>query len=245
MNTPSQSRCEPVIRTLLALADDLHRQQVRLGASAAEAQLQQEYDFAEREAGRLSEQEQHLRAAVAALSERRPSDGPGLLATKQDMEARSAERLMFGCTNCGHINDQRLDNAIPSSVAPHEGYAWVDIVFDGPPDHDAPHFVEVESPPGTSIRFGQWVERDDGLWALRFKEALAPASATQAQFGQEWTWSLDAPEVSGWRWIETWDERAMAFDVRRFHVGDTLAENVACWRYINPPTRGAAEGGGA
>ena len=43
----------------------------------------------------------------------------------------------------------------------------VDIVFDGPPGPEAGRFVEVESPPGRSIRFGEWVERDDGYWVLR------------------------------------------------------------------------------
>jgi len=28
-------------------------------------------------------------------------------------------------------------------------------------------FVEVEDDRGRSIRLGDWVERDDGLWALR------------------------------------------------------------------------------
>ena len=44
----------------------------------------------------------------------------------------------------------------------------VDIVFDGPPGPESGRFVEVESPPGRSIRFGEWVERDDGYWVLRF-----------------------------------------------------------------------------
>lgn len=44
---------------------------------------------------------------------------------------------------------------------------WVDIVFDGPPSHIAGRFVEVENEKGASIRFGEWVERPDGFWALR------------------------------------------------------------------------------
>jgi hypothetical protein len=44
----------------------------------------------------------------------------------------------------------------------------IDIVFDGPPGPTAGRFVEVESPPGKSIRFGQWIHRDDGFWVLRF-----------------------------------------------------------------------------
>lgn len=45
--------------------------------------------------------------------------------------------------------------------------SYVDIVFSGPPDHHAPSFIEVEDDQGASIRFGEWVDRKDGTWALR------------------------------------------------------------------------------
>lgn len=50
----------------------------------------------------------------------------------------------------------------------------IDIVFDGPPSHEAPRFVEVERPPGTSIKFGEWVHRDDGYWVLRIPDPERP-----------------------------------------------------------------------
>ena len=43
----------------------------------------------------------------------------------------------------------------------------IDIVFDGPPSHDSPRLVEVEDGNGKSVRIGEWIERDDGFWALR------------------------------------------------------------------------------
>lgn len=43
----------------------------------------------------------------------------------------------------------------------------IDIVFDGPPSHEAGRFVEVEDATGASIRLGDWVQRDDGYWVLR------------------------------------------------------------------------------
>lgn len=43
----------------------------------------------------------------------------------------------------------------------------INIVFDGPPDHDAPRFVEVEDESGNSISIGEWLPRVDGNWALR------------------------------------------------------------------------------
>lgn len=58
--------------------------------------------------------------------------------------------------------------------APAQG-GYVDIVFDGPPEHEAGRFVEVENEAGESIRFGKWVERPDGYWALRIERARASA----------------------------------------------------------------------
>lgn len=43
----------------------------------------------------------------------------------------------------------------------------IDIVFDGPPGHQAPRFVEVEDAQGSSISVGHWVRRADGHWVLR------------------------------------------------------------------------------
>lgn len=45
---------------------------------------------------------------------------------------------------------------------------YIDIVFDGPPSHKPGRFVEVEDETGASIGVGEWIERGDGLWALRF-----------------------------------------------------------------------------
>ena len=48
----------------------------------------------------------------------------------------------------------------------------IDIVFSGEgPDL---RFVEVESPPGHSIRFGNWVDRGDGFAVLRFYTWTVP-----------------------------------------------------------------------
>jgi hypothetical protein len=43
----------------------------------------------------------------------------------------------------------------------------INIIFDGPPSHDAGRFVEVETDDGRSVNVGEWKERPDGLWALR------------------------------------------------------------------------------
>lgn len=44
---------------------------------------------------------------------------------------------------------------------------YIDIVFDGPPAHESGRFVEVEDQTGSSIKFGEWIEREDGYWCLR------------------------------------------------------------------------------
>lgn len=49
----------------------------------------------------------------------------------------------------------------------------IDIVFDGPPSYVSGRFVEVESPPGKSIRLGEWLQRADGYWVLRFNAGEA------------------------------------------------------------------------
>ncbi len=43
----------------------------------------------------------------------------------------------------------------------------INIIFDGPPGPESGLFVEVETDDGKSINIGEWIERDDGLWALR------------------------------------------------------------------------------
>jgi hypothetical protein len=53
----------------------------------------------------------------------------------------------------------------------------VDIVFDRLPDHESPRFIEVENAQGRSIKFGEWVKRDDGLAALRITDASGLARA--------------------------------------------------------------------
>lgn len=52
---------------------------------------------------------------------------------------------------------------------------YFDVVFDGPPEHEAGRFVEVEDADGNGIHMGEWIKRDDGYWVLRFpRPAPAP-----------------------------------------------------------------------
>ena len=53
------------------------------------------------------------------------------------------------------------------ATARPSGEGYVAVLFTGPPDHEPPGFVEVEDEHGRSVRFGEWVQRGDGYWALR------------------------------------------------------------------------------
>lgn len=53
--------------------------------------------------------------------------------------------------------------------------AYVDVVFDGPPDPKAPRFIECEDPNGKSVDAGDWIARPDGTWALRIRIGSAPS----------------------------------------------------------------------
>jgi hypothetical protein len=47
---------------------------------------------------------------------------------------------------------------------------YVDIVFDKLPGPDGCRFIEVEDSDGRGISLGEWVERPDGLAALRIPD---------------------------------------------------------------------------
>ena len=57
----------------------------------------------------------------------------------------------------------------------------VDIVFDGPPGPESGRFVEVEDANGRGFRLGEWVERSDGLWALRIPNLTAREADVEMQ----------------------------------------------------------------
>lgn len=61
------------------------------------------------------------------------------------------------------------ERALVANVEDRKKLRTIDIVFDGPPGNEGPRFIEVENQTGASISIGEWVKRDDGLWALRLK----------------------------------------------------------------------------
>ena len=61
------------------------------------------------------------------------------------------------------------------------GKRLVNIVFDGPPGHEAGRFVEVENEKGQSIAFGEWIEYQQGYWALTFENPTDRLNALEAE----------------------------------------------------------------
>lgn len=44
---------------------------------------------------------------------------------------------------------------------------YINIVMDAPPGAKDSCFVEVETDDGKSINAGEWIEQENGFWALR------------------------------------------------------------------------------
>ena len=71
---------------------------------------------------------------------------------------------------------------VPARTPAPEGEAWTarHIVFDGPPDHNGPRFIEVETPEGKSVNAGEWRQRPDNLWELVIASPVVPAPEGEA-----------------------------------------------------------------
>lgn len=67
----------------------------------------------------------------------------------------------------------------------------IDIVFDGPPGPTAGRFVEVEDLSGKSVGVGQWIDRCNGMWALRIPRAHAHLHPDTANIGPADTAVID------------------------------------------------------
>jgi len=50
----------------------------------------------------------------------------------------------------------------------------INIIFDGPPRPESGRFVEVETDEGKGLNVGEWIDKGDGLWALRIAPDLPP-----------------------------------------------------------------------
>ena len=90
------------------------------------------------------------------------------------------------CPTCNGVRPEFCSNAfhLASPVVPApEGEAWTarHIVFDGPPDHNGPRFIEVETPEGKSVNAGEWRQRPDNLWELVIASPVVPVGVSEEQ----------------------------------------------------------------
>ena len=88
------------------------------------------------------------------------------------------------CPTCNGVCPEFCSNAfhLASPVVPApEGEAWTarHIVFDGPPDHNGPRFIEVETPEGKSVNAGEWRQRPDNLWELVIASPVVPVGVSE------------------------------------------------------------------
>ena len=84
----------------------------------------------------------------------------------------------------------------------------VDVVFDGPPSHISGRFVEVESPPGTGIREGEWLQRKDGYWVLRIQTQRTGVEQAAVAFLEHHVEAHPRSRVYCPRCVQLRDERA-------------------------------------
>lgn len=57
----------------------------------------------------------------------------------------------------------------------------INIIFDGPPSHEAGRFIEIENDDGHSICIGEWSQRPDGYWQLKIDLALTEGKKQSKQ----------------------------------------------------------------
>jgi hypothetical protein len=100
------------------------------------------------------------------------------LGKDMNMTAEQAMREIWGalCPDCGPEDYDFIVAEAITKLAAAALSREIDVVFDGPPGPISGRFVEVEDDAGRSIDLGEWVERPDGYWALRFSVPATPIS---------------------------------------------------------------------
>lgn len=95
--------------------------------------------------------------------------------TTNKQEIRAAiSNAYYDARNTGRTMEAAADAAVEAVLAITQP---INVVFDGPPSHEAGRFVEVELDDGRSIHVGEWSERPDGLWSLRITALPAAVSS--------------------------------------------------------------------
>jgi hypothetical protein len=114
-----------------------------------------------------------LRAITCAPAAPAQSGDTALLARAIERMDRARNILTDGnprpeC-NWGMLDTSDLKAARPAQTE-RALTDFFDVVFDGPPGHESGRFVECEDSNGKSFNAGEWIDRGNGLWALRIKK---------------------------------------------------------------------------
>lgn len=95
--------------------------------------------------------------------------------TKAQIRA-AISNAYYEARNQGRTMESAANAAVEAVLATMQP---INVIIDGPPSHESGRFVEVELDDGRGVRAGEWIERSDGLWALR----IAALPTTEAVTG--------------------------------------------------------------
>ena len=99
-------------------------------------------------------------------------------AERLEAALQEASELIHDLIDSGDGEVDRVQRLVRTALAPQpeapddERAEALNVIFDGPPGPTAGRFVEVETDDGRSVRAGEWIKRDDGLWSLRIRRYI-------------------------------------------------------------------------
>jgi hypothetical protein len=104
----------------------------------------------------------------------------------------------------------------------------INVLFDGPSGATCGRFVEVELDDGSSINAGEWIERTNGLWALRITQLPTAPDVVTAHLTLE-ELSLLTEALDSHRYWQVADmSQRHSGDVRFDESDENYAELTAC-----------------
>ena len=95
---------------------------------------------------------------------------------KKEGGTMSAPKLFRMVDQPGVDSTEMWDNLLEEGAMELVEPVVIDIVFKHVNIHNPDHiFVEIESPPGKSIRLGKWIDLNESFMAIRFSAVIVKA----------------------------------------------------------------------